>query len=316
MPDSLGIVLVTIQQMLVLFVVACVGYYLAKRDVIDAHVRERLTRILMDVAIPCTLVASVSSSGEGGDAAGVALTFGLSFFMGATIYATGWLADVVMRVPKGDWPVYPFMSLCNNTAFVGIPVCSAIFGEESIVYVSVYVMIMSLITFSLGFFTISPRAEGAKFRVPWRMIVSPCMIGALIALGLYLSPVRLSGVVQDSLATIGSICSPLAMMVVGAIVSEMPFKEVFSEWRLYGYSLLRLLIVPCILYVVLMGLIGDPLQAGIFAVLFAMPTGPMCPVFCLQFGSNDQLAAHGVVLTAILSFVLIPCLILFMNVVA
>ena len=316
MAESLGIALVTIQQMLVLFIVACVGYVCAKRDIIDANVRTKVTRLLLDLCIPCMLISSVSESQGGGDPATVAMAFGLAFFQGASIYATGWLSDAILRVPREDWPVYPFMSLCNNTGFVGIPVCAAIFGDDCVVYVGVYVMVMSLITFSLGFFTIAPHTPGKRFSVPWKMILSPCMVGALIALALFLSPIRLSGFVQESLTSIGSITSPLAMMVVGAIVSEMPFREIFGEWRLYGYSLIRLLIVPAILYVVLLPLLGDPLQVGIFCTLFAMPTGPMCPTFCLQFGANDRLAARGVVLTAILSFVLIPALVIFMTMVA
>ncbi len=316
MSESLEIVLITIEQMSVLFVVACVGFFCAKRGIIDSNVRQRLTRLLMDIGIPCMLIGSVGSSEPGGDVGGIVIAFGLSFFQGISIYATGWLSDLVLRVPKRDWPLYPFMSLCNNTGFVGIPVCAAIFGEGCIIYVSVYVMIMSLITFSLGFFTIAPHEPGTKFTVPWKMIVSPCMVGALIALALFLSPFRLPAVVQDSVTTIGSITTPLAMMIVGAIVSEMPFGEIFGEWRLYGYALIRLLIVPAILYFALMPIVGDPLQVGIFCTLFAMPTGPMCPTFCLQFGANDRLAARGVVLTAILSFVLIPMLIIFMNVMA
>lgn len=46
MSESLEIVLVTIEQMSVLLVAACVGFFSARRGIIDPDVRQKLTRLL------------------------------------------------------------------------------------------------------------------------------------------------------------------------------------------------------------------------------------------------------------------------------
>ena len=46
MTESRGIVVITVEQMSVLFVVACVGFLCARRGIVDPDVRQKLTRPL------------------------------------------------------------------------------------------------------------------------------------------------------------------------------------------------------------------------------------------------------------------------------
>ena len=46
MTESLEIVLIAIEQMSVPFVVACVGFFCARRGIVDPDVRQKLTRLL------------------------------------------------------------------------------------------------------------------------------------------------------------------------------------------------------------------------------------------------------------------------------
>lgn len=310
--ETAGIILITIEQMFVLFVVACIGFFCAKRDIITTEVRGKLSRLLTEITLPCMLVASVGDAQPGEAGAGIGLTFGLAVAQGFLLYGSAWLCNLVLRTPKADRPLYYFMSLATNTGFIGLPVVSAIYGPDAVIFVSVFIMVLSVFTFSLGFATIAPRVPGEKFRLPWDKMLNPPLIGSVITVVLFLSPFRLPAVVQDSFTTIGSVTSPLAMMIVGAIVSEMPAREIFSDWRLYGYSLIRMLIIPCALYLVLEPFVQNPLLMGVFCVLFAMPVGSMASMFALQLGANDRLAARGTVLTSILSFVLTPLLVAFM----
>lgn len=315
MGDTAGIILITIEQMLVLFVVACVGFFCAKRGIIDTDVRGKLSRLLTEITLPCMLVASVGDADPANAGAGIGLTFGLAIAQGFLLYASAWVCNVVLRTPKADRPLYYFMSLATNTGFIGLPVVAAIYGSDAVIFVSVFIMVLSVFTFSLGFATIAPRVPGEKFKMPWDKMLNPPLIGSVITVVLFLSPIRLPGVIQDSLSTLGSVTSPLAMMIVGAIVSEMPWAEIFGDWRLYGYALIRMLIIPAALYLVLEPIVQNPLLMGVFCVLFAMPVGSMTSMFALQLGANDRLAARGTVLTSILSFVLTPLLVAFMAII-
>lgn len=47
-----------IEQMGILFLVACVGFGAAKLGYLDNHTKERLNKLLMNVTLPCMVVAS------------------------------------------------------------------------------------------------------------------------------------------------------------------------------------------------------------------------------------------------------------------
>ena len=321
-----------IQQMVMLFVVAIVGYVAAKLGYLDMETKNKLTRLLLNITLPCMIVASVDglSLEEAGSL--VPWAFALSAAQFFLLLACGVLCCAVLRVPAHQRREYVFMCLCTNTGFIGIPVVAALYGTESVLFSSIFVMVISAFFYSIGLMVIAPQTDGsdaagaeagakkgsrgivaALRAVPWRSIVNPCMVGCLIALTLFFAQVELPDLVVDTLDMIGGITSPVALMLVGVIMANVDLKGVVGELRLYPFILIRQLVVPAVLYLVLMAIVPSELLVGVFTIMFAMPVGSMASLFVETNGGDSELVAKGTILSTACSFVCIPALVAIMT---
>ena len=329
-----------IQQMVMLFVVAIVGYVAAKLGYLDMETKNKLTRLLLNITLPCMIVASVDglSLEEAGSL--VPWAFALSAAQFFLLLACGVLCCALLRVPAHQRREYVFMCLCTNTGFIGIPVVAALYGTESVLFSSIFVMVISAFFYSIGLMVIAPQTDGsdaagastdaaagaeagakkgsrgivaALRAVPWRSIVNPCMVGCLVALALFFAQVELPDLVVDTLDMIGGITSPVALMLVGVIMANVDLKSVVGELRLYPFILIRQLVVPAVLYFVLMAIVPSELLVGVFTIMFSMPVGSMASLFVEMNGGDSELVAKGTILSTAGSFACIPALVAIMT---
>lgn len=161
-------------QMAILIIVAAVGFLAAKLDYLDEYTNQKLTKLLLNITLPCMVVASVHglSAADAGETVGI--TFAMAIAQGFLLLLVGWLLVVVLRVPKRERVVYQFVTICNNTGFLGLPVVGAILGSESVIYASIYVMVLAVFVYGVGFVMLAKddplRAEygeDAKVSIPW-----------------------------------------------------------------------------------------------------------------------------------------------------
>lgn len=199
-----------LSQMAILIIVAAVGFLAAKLDYLDEYTNQKLTKLLLNITLPCMVVASVHglSAADAGETVGI--TFAMAIAQGFLLLLVGWLLVVVLRVPKRERVVYQFVTICNNTGFLGLPVVGAILGSESVIYASIYVMVLAVFVYGVGFMMLAKddplRAEygeDAKVSIPWRSIVNPSMIASVLALVLFFTGWQVPDLVQDSLSLLG-----------------------------------------------------------------------------------------------------------------
>ena len=98
------------------------------------------------------------------------------------------------------------------------------------------------------------------------------------------------------------------MMLIGSSLATMPIKEIFKEYKLYPYTLIKQIIIPLLALIILKPILTDPLILGITIVVLAMPIGNISNIFANRFDGNYKLASKGIFITTICSFITIPIL--------
>lgn len=309
-------------QMAVLLIVTAIGYVAAKLGYLDMNVKDKITSLLLNITLPCMIIASAGNL----DASTLGIQVPLSLLLGAVAFflwvLVAFLFNVVFRVPKKQRPLYYFMSVCSNTSFIGIPVADALYGESAALLCSVFIMTTSTLMYSVGIALLVGGGNGLSDQkssknqvlVVIRAVISPLTVSALLAIVLVFSGFKMPVLIQEPMDLVGSITPPVAMMLVGVIIANEKVGNVLREWRLYPYILIRQLLASAAAYVVLSFFINDPVLLGIFTVMFAMPVGSMAPMFCASYGKDAVLPAKGTILSTIASFAIVPCLVAFISV--
>ncbi len=295
-----------INQMIILLLILILGYISYKMHIIDDEMQGKLTNLILSVTTPCLILGSVSSESTYSKST-IFYVLGIALALYCILPIMAWFLNKILRVNKEDEGLYMFMTVFSNIGFMGYPVIRTIFGDEAVFLCSLFNMIFSIFVYSLGVYLITlGKKETVKFNP--KQMISPAMISSLLALVLFLTENQLPGVLLETCQTVGDVTTPLAMMLIGASLASMPIKEIFNEYRLYPYMIIKQIVIPMICFYVLQLLIKDSLVLGITVVVLAMPVGTSAIMFTNQYGGDTKLAAKGIFITTIASFITIPIL--------
>ncbi|MGN0047286.1 MAG: AEC family transporter, partial [Bacteroides sp.] len=102
---------------------------------------------------------------------------------------------------------------------------------------------------------------------------------------------------------------PMALLVIGSSLAEVPFGRVLAEKSLYTISFLRLFLLPLLLYLLAEMLHFDKSVNQINTLLMAMPVSTYGTMFCYKAGCDDSLMTLGTCLSTLLSIASIPLLV-------
>ena len=145
-----------------------------------------------------------------------------------------------------------------------------------------------------------------KIEINIKSILSPGVIASLIALVVYFTRLQFPTVIVSTINMIGDITTPIAMMIIGSTLATIPLKEVFTEFRIYPYTLIKQIIVPIVIYPLLKLFINDSLILGVTLIMISMPVGNSAVLFANEYGGDVSLAAKNIFMTTLFSVLTIP----------
>lgn len=234
------------------------------------------------------------------------------FLIGFAIYLImpilGFIIVKVMKIPLPQQGLYIFMTVFSNIGFMGFPVMKAIFGNEAVFFTAIFNMIFNLFVFTAGI-VIMNYGTGQNVKLDPKNLLSPGVIASLVALLIYFTGIHFPDVISSTVTMVGDITTPMAMLLIGSTLANIPLKEVFTELKIYPYTIIKQIIVPVIAYPILKMIIGDPLILGITLIMISMPVANSAVLFATEYDGDVSLAAKTVFMTTLLSVVTIPLIV-------
>ena len=122
---------------------------------------------------------------------------------------------------------------------------------------------------------------------------------------LFISPVKLPGVVYSAVELMSDMNTPLAMLILGSYLAQIDLKQMFCDKAVWKTAALRMLLIPAAL-VILMFLPVADMAKLVLMVAVATPSGITCAMFAQMYDSDYLFATRVVGLTTLLSLVLLP----------
>ena len=97
-------------------------------------------------------------------------------------------------------------------------------------------------------------------------------------------------------------------MIIGCALSDIPIRDVFSNWRLYVVAVLKLMAIPAAASLLLRPVLTDPVVLGVVVAVMAMPIASNFTMLSAQYDRDQRLASSATFITTLLSVVTIPVL--------
>lgn len=299
-------IMVVIQTMMKLFFILCLGYILNKTGIFDAHVNRKISSMIVNVTCPLLIISSVSSI-QSDHRAFVFLLIGISFVMYFCFILAAKLITAVLPFLKKDRSVYECMCIFANTSFMGFPVIESVLGTEAIFYAAMLHMAFDLFIYTYGVFCLNKAKEENSFHL--KQLISPGLILSSAAIVLYVLQLQLPDVILSTCSMIGSVTSPLSMMIIGSSLAMYPLKTCFNDLHSYLFAGVRLLLIPSVTALICRLLSIDSYYAAIAIITTGMPVASMVLMMASQFNANKEVVTRCIVVTTLLSVITIPLIV-------
>ena len=296
----------TAAQIISLFLIMVVGYIMYKRNVIDDAATVRYTKLIMNISLPSQIITAFISNQGIVSNREVITVFGITFVAYAVYAVIGMAFLAITRVPKKQRGTYMFMTMFGNVGFMGFPVISAIFGDEALIYAVIFMVVFNVLVYSIGILLINTNEENKGFNL--KKLVNMPFIAAVLSIILYFANIKLPDMVMTSFNFMGNITTPVAMLILGATVATMPIKELFDEWRIYLFIIVKLAIMPLIAIALIQFVNVSELIRGTVIVLSATPVATNATMLAIEYGGDTKLTSKGIFFTTILCMITIPLL--------
>ncbi len=296
---------VVVSQIVVLFLIIVFGFFARKRNIISGDMTKKLSELILQVTQPLLIITSFNFELSKEMLRNVGLIFLLS--MGIHVFSMVVSQILYLGYPDNVKNVLKYVTVFSNCGFMGFPVLESILGNIGIFYGSIYVIPFNMLTLSYGVAVFAGKSDKDTLK---KILFHPVIISVVVGMILFLLQLKLPAPLYKAASMVGSMTSPLSMLIVGAVLANMPIKKMFVGLPLYYGSVVRLILLPVLVMGALrcFALPDDILRTCV--ILTAMPAAVNTVIFAEKYGGDAELASRFVGISTILSTVTIPLVML------
>ena len=299
-------IMVVFNQMMCLFLMIALGYGVAKWGVVTPQMSGGLSSMVVKITCPMMVLSSVMTANPKGTMKEIFMVFLLSILLYIIFPLIGVILNCILRTPAKDKRLYIFMTTFSNVAFMGFPVINAIYGETGVFFTAIFNLTFNLFVFTFGVALMSGKS--GENNISLKSLLNPGILAAIAAIFIFSLKIPISPIISTVCSSVGSMTTPLAMIVIGSSLATIPLKEVFSEYRLYPYTILKQGLAPVCIWFIFKNFIPNPMILAITVIVSAMPVAATTVMFSKEYGQDDIKAAKSVFITTLISIVTIPAI--------
>lgn len=291
-------------QVLILFLIMFVGLAARKFRLLNNELNTGLTNFILNVTFPLNIIASFSFSFSRTILRNILIIFSCAAL--AHLLAAVISVFLYLRFPGPQRRILSFITIFGNVGFMGLPILESLFGKAGVFYGSIYVVVFNIFVWTLGVMIFTGK-EDLKIL---KALASPALIAVLTGSALSILTIKLPLPVLKTLETVGSMTTPLSMIVVGSMMADIKIKELFSGFPVYYGTLARLLIIPLVLAFVLKFFNVPEQLLRISMTSTAMPAASLTAILAGKYKGDTVLASRIIILSTAFSIITIPLILI------
>ncbi|MBQ7793140.1 MAG: AEC family transporter [Clostridia bacterium] len=290
-----------LQQVLIIFLIMAVGIFLSKKGMLDKNGSKQITNIAINVVSPSLIFMSFQLEYDAQRL--ISLLFALA--MSATVFIVSiLLSNLLIRKKEGcDSGVERFAVVYSNCGYMGIPLISAIFGQEGVFYTSAVIAVFNALVWSHGVMTMQDKLS---LRELLNVLKSPNIIAVVLGLLCYVFRITIPYIPAQTMQYLADMNTPLAMLISGATVASANIKQTFASKRIWLLSFYKLLLIPLVAALVLKLFNAPETVYRVVAITTACPTAGATTLIALKCGKNAEYGSQILAATTILSIITLP----------
>ena len=295
-----------------LFLLIVAGFVAYKTSVIDDVSTKKLSTVIVKIGQPFLIISSLLTQEFSAEKLRTGLfvmllSVGLHVFMAAAAWLFSFrIRDIGMR------GITEFALIFTNCGFVGFPILQSLYGDKGLFCGAFYLIGFHLFTWSWGLFVLTRGRDDVKLTVK-NILVNFGTVPIAIGIVLFLLPFRMPPAVTEFTKYLGGLCTPVSLLITGALIATRRPREIFGKPIVYLVSFLKLILIPVAVACILR-LIGlDSFYVIFGTVMAAMPSAALVTMFSEMYSLDSAYASQLVGITTLLCTGSLPLVVLFVK---
>ncbi len=296
-------------QALVMLILLAAGYGLYKGKFLGDEATKQLSNIVITMINPIIIFNAYQTDFDPRKLRGLIIALILSFAGQALLIGA---ATILIRPSRQNYRTERFAVSYSNCAFMGIPLVEATFGSDGVFYLTAFITAFNVFMWTHGVILMSggeKKSAKEHAKALLKILLSPAILSIVLGLVFFFTGLRLPRIIAEPLNYLGSMNTPLAMIVSGATIARSGLLDCFKNKRVYLLQTIKLFIVPILLAALFVParIFGVDLSV-VNTVLIAAsaPTASSTIMFAYKYGGDEKCASNHFALSTIASIVTIP----------
>lgn len=295
-------VAILLQQILIIFLEIGTGIVITKIGIMDDKNGKFLSNLVMTVTLPCTLLASAGIDGGREAVAGMLKGYVVLEIFYIVCICLCLLLSRAMYLTRGQKAVLVGAAVMPNSAFIGIPLITALLGSEAgALYGAAGIM-----AYNILFFTYVQHLFDLEAKVSLKAFLTPTNITTAIMVVMLVSGLRLPGILESFCKAMGNTTTPLALIIAGGMLARSDLKKLVANPLVWLITGLRCLVFPLGFLAVLCLLPLDPTLRMAVLILASCPAGSLTAVLAKQYDTEGELASQAVAHSTLCILISVP----------
>ena len=295
-------VAILLQQILIIFLEIGTGIVITKIGIMDDKNSKFLSNLVMAVTLPCTLLASAGIDGGREAVAGMLKGYVVLEIFYIVCICLCLLLSRAMHLTRGQKAVLVGAAVMPNSAFIGIPLITALLGSEAgALYGAAGIM-----AYNILFFTYVQHLFDPEAKVSLKAFLTPTNITTAIMVVMLVSDLRLPGILESFCKAMGNTTTPLALIIAGGMLARSDLKKLVANPLVWLITGLRCLVFPLGFLAVLCLLPLDPTLRMAVLILASCPAGSLTAVLAKQYDPEGELASQAVAHSTLCILISVP----------
>ncbi len=303
-------ILIILKNMSVILLMAFMGYVLYKKGILEENTNKKLSALVVDLCNPALSIACIIEDKITATHQEILQAVGISIGIYGILILLGSILPKLLRIEKGEEKFYHMMTVYTNVGFIGLPLARAMLHGDAMLYVIIFNVLYSLFFYTHGYFIMGKKKErteieenaAEKKKERHRFSLNLGLISGIVSIMIVWFELPIPEIIGNVCIYTGDANTFLAMILLGASVAAVSFKQLFSNKKLYGFLGLRMLLVPMAAAFLLKAVKVDQNMVLAFTLMLSMPMASMPLMLAERNGEDTRILSQGIAISTVVSF--------------
>ncbi len=297
--------LVIIEKIAYIGIMVLIGFICEKTGFVK-NIPGSVSSIIKNITLPCLLLTSLTNNTlDASKAKNGALIAIIGLTAIVVMMLIGNITGKMLKLSDKRRGIQIAMGSFGNVAFLGYPLIHALLGDEGLLYAVFYNLVNDGLLWSFGLSAIS----GEKGLKKLKNMLNICTLSFAVGLVLLIVGVKIPGVLNDSLVSVGSATTPLSMLFIGATMARADVVSALKRPAVYSLTFVKMVFMPLVLIGILSlfptGFMNHVAMTALILQV-AMPAQTMVAILAKEYDLDEKYAVEVIFITTIFALVSLP----------